>query len=65
MSHHLMGVGEIADLLGVSRQRVDALFRSDPAFPAPTVELLSGRVWERAAVEAWAAQRRDRRRLQP
>jgi predicted DNA-binding transcriptional regulator AlpA len=54
MSHHLVGTAEIASLLGVSRQYVDRLSRQDPAFPAPEVELASGRVWESKAVEKWA-----------
>jgi excisionase family DNA binding protein len=45
---------EIAELLGVSRQYVDRLTRDDDTFPAPVVELRSGRVWKREDVEAWA-----------
>jgi predicted DNA-binding transcriptional regulator AlpA len=48
-----MGVTEIGELLGVSRQRADQLSRTDE-FPAPEAELASGRVWARAAVEKWA-----------
>jgi hypothetical protein len=40
-------------MLEVSRQRVDQLARRED-FPAPEVELASGRVWEREAVEKWA-----------
>ncbi len=40
-------------MLEVSRQYVDRLSRSDD-FPEPEVELASGRVWKRTAVEAWA-----------
>ena len=54
MPHHLVGTAEIAEMLGVSRQYVDRLSRQDPAFPSPEVELISGRVWSREAVEAWA-----------
>lgn len=54
MTHHLVGVAEIAKLLGVSRQRVDELARTDPAFPAPAAKLTAGRVWETADVERWA-----------
>jgi predicted DNA-binding transcriptional regulator AlpA len=49
----LMGVAEIAELLGISTQRVDQLARQ-PAFPRPVVELKAGRIWRRADVEAWA-----------
>ncbi len=49
----LMSTPEIAELLGVSRQRVDQLTRTDE-FPPPAAELAIGRVWERSAIEAWA-----------
>jgi hypothetical protein len=40
--------------LDVSRQYVDRLSREDPKFPKPEVELASGRVWSREAIEKWA-----------
>ena len=49
----LMGVAEIAELLGVSRQRVHQLSKA-PEFPAPIAELSAGAIWEREAVETWA-----------
>jgi len=52
MTNHLMGVTEIADLLGLSRQRCDQLSRTK-GFPEPEAELASGRVWKREEVEAW------------
>lgn len=52
-----MGVAEIADLLGVSRQRVDQLSR-EPDFPAPLSTLRVGRVWNAGDVEAWIAEHR-------
>lgn len=56
---HLMGAAEIADLLGVSRQRVQQLVtRAD--FPRPTDELAMGKVWLREEVERWAADRARR-----
>jgi predicted DNA-binding transcriptional regulator AlpA len=54
MTHHLVGVAEIAKMLGVSRQRVDELVRKDPTFPKPVVHLTAGRVWETESVERWA-----------
>jgi predicted DNA-binding transcriptional regulator AlpA len=54
MTHHLLGAYEVAELLGVTRQRVDQLARTDETFPAPEAELKSGRVWTREAIEAWA-----------
>lgn len=54
VTHHLVGVAEIAKMLGISRQRVDELLRTDPAFPEPAARLTAGRVWETADVERWA-----------
>lgn len=54
VTQHLVGVHEIAELLGVSRQRVDQLANDDPRFPEPVAVLAAGRVWERADVERWA-----------
>lgn len=51
--HHLVGAQEIGAMLGVSRQRVQQLTARDD-FPAPEVTLAMGKVWNRAAVEAWA-----------
>jgi predicted DNA-binding transcriptional regulator AlpA len=48
-----MGGTEIADLLGVSRQRADQLSRTD-SFPTPLGEVAAGRIWRRSDVEAWA-----------
>lgn len=44
---------EIADLLGVSPQRVHQLMQRRD-FPAPVAELAIGKVWERAAIVEWA-----------
>jgi predicted DNA-binding transcriptional regulator AlpA len=49
----LMGTTEVAELLGVSRQRADQLSRSEE-FPAPVGEIAAGRIWLRSEVEAWA-----------
>lgn len=48
----LMSTIEIAELLGVSRQRVDKLSRSDQ-FPSPMADLAIGRVWRRQDIEDW------------
>lgn len=50
----LMGVAEIAEFLGISRQRVDALARTKDGFPQPVASLQAGRVWRRADIEEWA-----------
>lgn len=54
MTHHLVGAVEIAAMLDVTRQRVYQLTNEDPTFPEPEVELASGRVWKREAIERWA-----------
>jgi predicted DNA-binding transcriptional regulator AlpA len=51
--HHLVGVHEIAQMLGVTRQRVQQLTQQG-GFPAPEAVLKAGKVWKRSAVEAWA-----------
>jgi hypothetical protein len=50
----LVGVAEIAEMLGISRQRVDAIVRTHGDFPLPVAELTAGRIWQRRDVEAWA-----------
>jgi predicted DNA-binding transcriptional regulator AlpA len=49
----LMSTVEIAELLGVTRQRVDQLSRTEQ-FPEPAAELAVGRVWAKADILAWA-----------
>jgi prophage regulatory protein len=49
----LVSTVEIAELLGLTRQRVDQLSRT-PAFPEPVASLAIGRVWDRDEVVAWA-----------
>jgi hypothetical protein len=51
----LMSAAEIAEELGVARQRVHQL-RSTEAFPAPLAELRGGAVWDAAAVRKFARQ---------
>jgi hypothetical protein len=54
MRQDLVGPGQIAEMLDLSRQRVDQLTREDPTFPEPEAELPAGRVWTRAAIMKWA-----------
>lgn len=53
----LVGLTEIAERLGVSRQRVDQL-RRRPDFPEPVAKLSAGLIWESRDVEAWIAEHR-------
>jgi predicted DNA-binding transcriptional regulator AlpA len=54
VTHHLVSVPEIAEMLGVSHQRVHQLIKSYDNFPEPEADLAIGRVWLRAAVQSWA-----------
>jgi len=53
-SDELVGIHEITLMLGVTRQRVDKISRTDPDFPAPVAELHAGRIWRKSDVEDWA-----------
>jgi prophage regulatory protein len=60
MTHHLVGVTEIAELLQLSRQRADQLSRTK-GLPDPVATLSGGRVWNAKDLEEWA--RRVKRHL--
>lgn len=54
-----VGSVEIAEILGVSRQRVFAMADSRRLnFPQPAAELAMGKLWDRAEVEAWIRKNR-------
>ncbi|QGN46651.1 DNA-binding protein [Micromonospora sp. WMMC415] len=55
----VMALAEVADFLGVSRQRA-AILVDRPDFPAPIDTLTVGRIWDAAEVRAYA-ERRGRR----
>ena len=65
MKLDLVGVAEIADLLGVSRQRVHAIVRAYDDFPAPVAELSAGKIWLRFDVIDWIDRHPDRRPGRP
>lgn len=48
----LVGIKEVADMLGVSRTRADQLSRR-PSFPEPKVRHARVRLWEEKDVRAW------------
>lgn len=52
----LMGVSEIADMLGVSRQQVHKLAQR-PDFPPPLAVLRVGKIWRASDIEKWAQTR--------
>jgi predicted DNA-binding transcriptional regulator AlpA len=49
---------EIAELLGVSKQRAHQIAYGD-GFPVPVAEDGRGRLWDRREVEAWAKRGRS------
>ncbi len=53
----LVGVAEIADLFGVSRQAASNWRERHSDFPSPAASLKSGPVWELPDILAWADQR--------
>jgi predicted DNA-binding transcriptional regulator AlpA len=54
---------EVAELLGISRQRVYQLLEEHDDFPRPIAETARGSVWSRREVEQWA--RKPRRPGRP
>ena len=52
----LWGTQEIAEYLGVTRQRVHQLAERYHDWPAPLASLAMGKVYDAAAVRAWATQ---------
>ena len=51
----LVGTTEVAELLGVTRQRIHEL-RKAGRFPEPMVELAAGPIWLRPAIESFDKQ---------
>ncbi len=53
----LVDIRDIADMLGVIRQRADQITRRAD-FPEPAIRHARYRLWERSAVEAWLDEHR-------
>lgn len=51
----LLASTDVAEVLGVSRQRVHQLAADHPDFPAPYARLGSGPIWTRPAIDRFAA----------
>lgn len=56
-SIELMGTSEVAEFLGISRQRVLVLAQQ-PTFPRPLAVLKMGNVWRATDIRRWAKQTR-------
>jgi hypothetical protein len=54
MALDLVGTAEIAEMLGITRQRVNAIVQTHDDFPEPVAVLSAGRIWMRSDVLAWA-----------
>jgi predicted DNA-binding transcriptional regulator AlpA len=54
LAHELVGMSEIAEMLGWSRQRVGVYSYGVAGMPHPVATLRMGRVWLRSEIEAWA-----------
>ena len=52
--HQLVGVAEVAELLGVTRQAASNWRERHADFPSPIASLRSGPVWELPAILSWA-----------
>ncbi len=62
MPINLVGVAEIAQMLGVTRQRVNQMVQTLPDFPPPEAELSAGRIWRRSTIEKWIKAHPERQR---
>ena len=49
----LVAAGDIAEMIGISLQRIDQLARAGK-MPEPVAIVSSGRVWLRSEIEQWA-----------
>ena len=58
VAQELMGTAEIAELMGVSRQRVHQITQR-PDFPEPVARLVAGHIWDAADVRRWIKAHRD------
>jgi predicted DNA-binding transcriptional regulator AlpA len=61
----VVSLTQIADLLGVTRQRAAQIVEDYADFPEPVVVLAGRRGWDEEAVEAWIATHPDRRPGRP
>lgn len=59
LSDELVGIGEIAEIAGVSRQAVANWRVRAKDFPKPVIELVSGPIFRRSQIRAWL--RRNKR----
>jgi predicted DNA-binding transcriptional regulator AlpA len=61
MADVLVGAKEVAEMLGISRQRVNKIAQTDSDFPQAVGTLAAGRIWREKDIVGWA--KRSGRRL--
>ena len=54
MSTDLVATGEVARMLGISRQRVEQLAELEDDFPEPAPDQAFGPMWHELAIVQWA-----------
>jgi predicted DNA-binding transcriptional regulator AlpA len=54
VTDQLVGIPEIGQLLGVSRQRASKIIHTVDDFPEPLAHLSGRRIWFREDIEKWA-----------
>lgn len=61
----LIGVTDIARMLGVSQQRASQIVEAYDDFPEPVAVVGVRRAWDQEAIESWMDQHPDRRPGRP
>jgi len=51
---HLLSADGVGKMIGLTRQRVDQLAKSDPTFPTPLLVGTRVRAWQQTDIERWA-----------
>lgn len=60
MALELVGAAEVAEMFGVSRQRLHKIIEENPdTFPEPLARLKAGNIWDKKDVERWAKRHRS------
>ena len=49
----LVGLTEVAEMLGLSRQRVHRITQTHEDFPEPLGRLRAGLIWRKSDIERW------------
>jgi hypothetical protein len=54
VTEDFVGVQEVARMLGITRQRVNAIVQTHDDFPDPVSKVAAGRLWRRKDIIEWA-----------